>query len=394
MRNHYDALNTTPSADDAAIKKAYRKFALTHHPDKTLHLPDNERRKREHDFKLASNAYEVLSDKGKRAAYDRDLRSSRLNAAPPQQQQAKQKRPSQKAYTKPPPPPKPQAKPQAPEPEYAGDYAQQRREKEKRKYAQPGPQWQWTPPPQAPHPPPPQWTSPPPPRPFQVSDFSAGSPQATFTGRVWFFHAPVAESDGRTTVGFTNHQGWDFSISVCKRYKLVQRPVLPPVDADTRGEMMICLKLVRDQSVVAKLFTKEVVLDVRQTPGARETALSSMLVEKPDGIELRITLATSQAAPAKSPAWIWAFDANLAHMVGFMRVCRVSHLMFWPQYPAHAVLERGEMPGEPYPAGTPMAAMALEWPGIAIRNMNRGEYCKEETWAGKKLWRLAAVGNS
>jgi DnaJ-class molecular chaperone len=136
MANYYDVLKTTPGADDATLKKAYRKLALTHHPDKTLHLADTERTRREHAFKLATTAYEVLSDTGKRAAYDRTLRSSRVPPVPmygygstpaqqqqPQQQQphrqqpqrqqqdkqqhqakqqeAKQKRPSQKAYIDP-----------------------------------------------------------------------------------------------------------------------------------------------------------------------------------------------------------------------------------------------------------------------------------------------------
>jgi curved DNA-binding protein CbpA len=40
MPTHCDVLRMIPSANAAAIKKAYYKLALTHHPDKTLHLPE------------------------------------------------------------------------------------------------------------------------------------------------------------------------------------------------------------------------------------------------------------------------------------------------------------------------------------------------------------------
>ena len=54
------------NADDAAIKKAYRKLAMKYHPDRN---PDN--KEAEEKFKELGEAYEVLSDADKRAAYDR-----------------------------------------------------------------------------------------------------------------------------------------------------------------------------------------------------------------------------------------------------------------------------------------------------------------------------------
>ncbi|HYO80337.1 MAG TPA: molecular chaperone DnaJ, partial [Bryobacteraceae bacterium] len=53
-------------ADDGAIKAAYRKLALKYHPDRN---PDN--REAEDKFKEAAEAYSILSDSSKRAAYDR-----------------------------------------------------------------------------------------------------------------------------------------------------------------------------------------------------------------------------------------------------------------------------------------------------------------------------------
>ena len=65
-RDYYDVLGVAREADDSTIKKAYRKLALKHHPDRN---PDDP--KAEGLFKEASEAYSVLSDAQKRATYDR-----------------------------------------------------------------------------------------------------------------------------------------------------------------------------------------------------------------------------------------------------------------------------------------------------------------------------------
>jgi len=65
-RDYYEILGVPRSADDAALKSAYRKLALEHHPDRNP--DDSEAEKR---FKEASEAYAVLSDRDKRRAYDR-----------------------------------------------------------------------------------------------------------------------------------------------------------------------------------------------------------------------------------------------------------------------------------------------------------------------------------
>lgn len=63
----YEVLGVSRDAGENEIKKAYKKAALRHHPDKN---PDD-RDGAEARFKNVSEAYEVLNDAQKRAAYDR-----------------------------------------------------------------------------------------------------------------------------------------------------------------------------------------------------------------------------------------------------------------------------------------------------------------------------------
>jgi len=64
-RDYYDTLGVDRSADDATIKKAFRKLARELHPDVNAHDPDAEEK-----FKEAAAAYEVLNDPERRRLYD------------------------------------------------------------------------------------------------------------------------------------------------------------------------------------------------------------------------------------------------------------------------------------------------------------------------------------
>src|SRR5487761_1237223 len=66
-RDYYEVLAVTRESTSDQIKSAYRKAALLWHPDRN---PEN-KADAEHKFREASEAYSVLSDPQKRAAYDR-----------------------------------------------------------------------------------------------------------------------------------------------------------------------------------------------------------------------------------------------------------------------------------------------------------------------------------
>ena len=64
-RDYYEVLGVSRNATDEEIKKAYRKKAIQYHPDKN---PGD--KEAEEKFKEAAEAYDVLSNKEKRAKYD------------------------------------------------------------------------------------------------------------------------------------------------------------------------------------------------------------------------------------------------------------------------------------------------------------------------------------
>lgn len=65
-RDYYEVLGVAKGADDKDIKKAYKRLAMKYHPDRTQGDKSMEEK-----FKEVQEAYEVLSDEQKRAAYDR-----------------------------------------------------------------------------------------------------------------------------------------------------------------------------------------------------------------------------------------------------------------------------------------------------------------------------------
>jgi molecular chaperone DnaJ len=64
-RDYYEVLGVNRDADDATLKKSYRRLAMKHHPDRNEGDTDSEAL-----FKESKEAFEVLSDSRKRQAYD------------------------------------------------------------------------------------------------------------------------------------------------------------------------------------------------------------------------------------------------------------------------------------------------------------------------------------
>src|SRR5712692_4164887 len=66
MADYYNTLGVARGASDAEIKVAYRKLAMTYHPDR-----NNGSKEAEERFKTITEAYDVLRDPDKRALFDR-----------------------------------------------------------------------------------------------------------------------------------------------------------------------------------------------------------------------------------------------------------------------------------------------------------------------------------
>ena len=64
--DYYEVLQVTREASDQELKTSYRKLAMLYHPDRNPNNPEAEEQ-----FKACSEAYQMLSDPEKRAAYDR-----------------------------------------------------------------------------------------------------------------------------------------------------------------------------------------------------------------------------------------------------------------------------------------------------------------------------------
>ena len=66
-RDYYEVLSVARGASEQEIKSAYRKLALKYHPDRNPESTEESTEK----FKEITEAYSVLADQQKRAAYDR-----------------------------------------------------------------------------------------------------------------------------------------------------------------------------------------------------------------------------------------------------------------------------------------------------------------------------------
>lgn len=77
-RDYYEVLGVSKNATDAELKKAYRRLAMKHHPDRNEGNTSAEKK-----FKEAKEAHDILSDERKRAAYDQFGHAGVDNSAGP-----------------------------------------------------------------------------------------------------------------------------------------------------------------------------------------------------------------------------------------------------------------------------------------------------------------------
>merc|ERR1711978_704166 len=69
-KDYYKILGVDKNANEEEIKKAYRKRAMVHHPDRHSGATEVEKKDHEQKFKEVGEAYAILSDEKKRRMYD------------------------------------------------------------------------------------------------------------------------------------------------------------------------------------------------------------------------------------------------------------------------------------------------------------------------------------
>lgn len=96
IRDYYKLLGVAATASTAEIKRAYRRLARLYHPDLNAETRDEQ-------IKRLNEAYEILSNARKRAAYDQLLRQARQRA-----EEIRSEREREQAEQKPPEPREPE----------------------------------------------------------------------------------------------------------------------------------------------------------------------------------------------------------------------------------------------------------------------------------------------
>ncbi|MBU1618659.1 MAG: DnaJ domain-containing protein [Gammaproteobacteria bacterium] len=73
MINYFRILGVKSSANEDEIKKAYKRLSNKYHPDKLLNLTEDEKEQAGAQLQRVKEAYDVLSDAKKRAAFIKDF---------------------------------------------------------------------------------------------------------------------------------------------------------------------------------------------------------------------------------------------------------------------------------------------------------------------------------
>lgn len=73
MINYFRILGVKASANEDEIKKAYKRLSNKYHPDKLLNLGEEEKEQAAAQLQRVKEAYDVLSDAKKRAAFIKDF---------------------------------------------------------------------------------------------------------------------------------------------------------------------------------------------------------------------------------------------------------------------------------------------------------------------------------
>ncbi|RVT47125.1 J domain-containing protein [Rheinheimera sediminis] len=73
MINYFRILGVKSSANEDEIKKAYKRLSNKYHPDKLLNLTEDEKEQAGVQLQRVKEAYDVLSDAKKRAAFIKDF---------------------------------------------------------------------------------------------------------------------------------------------------------------------------------------------------------------------------------------------------------------------------------------------------------------------------------
>ena len=96
--NYYDLLGVDKHVTEEELRKAYKKMAVRWHPDKHASKNEAEKKKAEETFKEIAEAYDILSDKEKRAVYDLYGEEGLKGGGPPPREEKEDERAAGEHY--------------------------------------------------------------------------------------------------------------------------------------------------------------------------------------------------------------------------------------------------------------------------------------------------------